>query len=147
MVNMKINPTPYSDVNEILDLLLSGVKEIVEDQFIGMYLVGSLANGDFDDYSDIDVLIVTDGEISKNKFDALKEMHEQIQKIDSPWAIQLEVSYIPQSALRVYDPGNNKHPHLDRGPAERLQVTQHDSDWVVQRHVLRERGITLVGPE
>ncbi len=144
---MKINPTPYSDVNEILDLLLSGVKEIVEDQFIGMYLFGSLANGDFDDYSDIDVLIVTDGEISKNKFDALKEMHEQIQKIDSPWAIQLEVSYIPQSALRVYDPGNNKHPHFDRGPAERLQVTQHDSDWVVQRHVLRERGITLVGPE
>src|SRR5204863_8144437 len=48
-----ISPTPYPDVNEILDLLLSGVKEIVEDQFIGMYLFGFLANGDFDDYSDI----------------------------------------------------------------------------------------------
>ena len=61
-----------------------------------------------------------------------------IQKTDSPWAIQLEVSYIPQSALRHYDPANNKHPHLDRGPREELQIMQHDSDWVVQRHILRE---------
>src|SRR6266498_35334 len=142
-----ISPTPYPEVSEILDVLLSNVKEILQDQFVGIYLFGSLANGDFDDYSDIDVLIITAREISDHKFDLLKEMHERIQKIDSPWAIQLEVSYIPINALRRYDPNNNQHPHLDRGTGEKLHVMKHDADWVVQRHILRERGIALVGPE
>jgi len=59
-----ISPTPYPDVNEILNSLLFNVQEMLGKQFVGMYLFGSLANGDFDDHSDIDVLIVTDGEIS-----------------------------------------------------------------------------------
>src|SRR6187401_2537028 len=97
-----ISPTPHPDVNEILNLLFSNVKGILRDQFIGMYLFGSLANGDFDQHSDIDVLVVTEAEISEDGFLALKEMHKQINKIDSPWAIQLEVSYIPQKALRRF---------------------------------------------
>ena len=83
-----------------------------------MYLFGSLANGDFDKHSDIDVLVVTDIDIATDAFNALKEMHERITKLDSPWAIQLEVSYIPQKALRRYDPTNNQHPHMDRGNDE-----------------------------
>ena len=43
-----ISPTLYPDVNEILNVLFSSVKEILGDQFVGMYLYGSLANGDFD---------------------------------------------------------------------------------------------------
>ena len=33
-----ISPTPYPDVNEILDVLLSNAKEILQEQFVGMYL-------------------------------------------------------------------------------------------------------------
>ena len=51
-----ISPTSHADVNEILNLLFANVKEILQDHFIGMYLFGSLANGDFDQHSDIDVL-------------------------------------------------------------------------------------------
>ena len=40
--------TPYPAVNEILSLMFSSVQEILGDQFVGMYLFGSLANGDFD---------------------------------------------------------------------------------------------------
>ena len=141
-----ISPTPHPDVNEILNLLHSNVKEILARQFVGMYLFGSLANGDFDQHSDIDVLFVTDTEISSDTFSALKEMHERIGKIDSPWAIQLEVSYIPQNALRRFDPSNMVHPHMDRGSGESLRRMAHRSDWIVQRHILRERGIILEGP-
>ena len=141
------SPTPYDDVNEILDLLLSSVREILRKQLVGMYLFGSLANGDFDQFSDIDILIVTNREISVNTFDALKEMHENIQEIDSPWAVQLEVSYVPTEALRRHDPSNNEHPHVDRGKGERLHMLRHETDWIVQRHILRERGVTIVGPE
>lgn len=144
---MNLSPTPHPDVNKILNLLLTDVKEILQDHFVGMYLFGSLANGDFDEHSDIDVLIVTDAEISDNIFSALKEMHERITRIDSPWAIQLEVSYIPQNALRRYDPANNLHPHMDRGNDETLHRMTHASDWIIQRHLLRERGIVITGPD
>lgn len=140
-------PTPYPDVNEIVSLLLTNVKEILKDQFIGMYLFGSLANGDFDEHSDIDVLVVTDSEISNEIFSALKEMHERLTRIDSPWAIQLEVSYIPQKALRRFDPANNLHPHMDRGNGETLHTMMHASDWIIQRHLLRERGVVIAGPD
>jgi len=142
-----ISPTPYPDVNEILDILLTRVQEILGTQFIGMYLHGSLANGGFDQDSDIDVIVVTATDVSVEAFAALADMHEQITKIDSPWAIQLEVSYIPQAALRRFDRGNNLHPHMDRGHDEVLHRLAHESDWIVQRHILRERGIVITGPD
>jgi len=101
---------------------------------------------DFDQASDIDLVIVTDDEISNDLFSALQAMHARIAIIDSPWATQLEVSYIPQRALRRYDPIHALHPHLDRGSGESLRMMKHDSDWVVQRYTLRERGVTLAGP-
>ena len=142
-----MSPTPHPDVNEILNVLLVEVKRILADRFIGISLFGSLANGGFDAYSDIDVLIVTDTEISDAKFDALKEMHAHINQINSPWALQLEVSYIPQNALRRFDPGNNLHPHMDRGTNEVLHMKSHESDWIIQRYLLRERGILVTGPD
>src|SRR5688500_8763693 len=142
-----ISPTPYPDVNEILNFLLTNVQEILGDQFVGMYLYGSLANGDFDKYSDIDVLIVTDGEISERTFLALQELHNRINKMDSPWAIQIEASYIPRTALRRFDPANKLHPHMDRGDDETLHIMSHESDWMIQSHLLRERGITITGPD
>ncbi|MGB8982888.1 MAG: aminoglycoside adenylyltransferase domain-containing protein [Anaerolineales bacterium] len=144
---MNKNPTSYPDVNQILDLLLARVQEILGGQFVGMYLHGSLANGGFDQDSDIDVIVVTATDVSVEAFAALADMHEQITKLDSPWAIQLEVSYIPQNALRRFDRKNNLHPHMDRGHDEVLHMLAHESDWIVQRHILRERGIVVVGPD
>ena len=140
-------PTPHSDINEILNLLLTNVKTILQSQFVGIYLFGSLANGDFDQHSDIDVLIVTDGEISRSTFSALQDMHKEIAKIDSPWAVQQEVSYIPRNALRRFDRQNIHHPHLDRDIGEILKIKAHESDWIIQRHLLREHGIVITGPD
>ena len=123
---MNISPTPRPDVNEILNLLHTNITNILQNQFVGMYLFGSLANGDFDQHSDIDVLIVTDGEISSDTFSALQNMHAEIAKLDSPWAVQQEISYVPQKALRRFDPPNIQHPFLDRGAGEtsRSKCTQ-----------------------
>ena len=63
-----------------------------------MYLHGSLANGGFDEHSDIDVVVLTDAAISEQKFESLKKLHELIAVIDSPWRNQLEVSYLPKDA-------------------------------------------------
>jgi hypothetical protein len=139
-------PTPYPEVNALLQELLERVQTILGEHFIGAYLFGSLAGGDFDQDSDIDVVVVTDDEISSALFSALQAMHARIAASDSSWATQLEVSYIPRHALRGYEAANALHPHIDRGRGESLRMMQHDSDWVVQRYTLRERGVTLAGP-
>lgn len=138
-------PTPYPDVNETLHDLLVSVQAILGDRFVGMYLYGSLALGDFAPHrSDIDFVVVTDGELCDEVFAALRAMHERIAAGDSPWAMELEGSYIPQHDIRRHERGRAQHPHI--GTGGRLHVEQHDSDWIIQRHILREHGVTLAGP-
>jgi hypothetical protein len=139
-------PTAYPEVNALLSGRLAGARTILGPHFVGMILFGSLAGGDFDAASDVDVLVITDDDVSGEMFAALDAMHQRIALGASPWAVQLEVSYIPQAALRRHDPNHATHPHLDRGPGERLKWMAHDAAWLVQRQVLRERGLVLAGP-
>jgi hypothetical protein len=140
------NPTPYPEVNTLLDELFASVQPILQGHFIGMYLDGSLASGGFDQDSDIDFVVVTDVDVSGDLFYALQAMHDRIAKMDSIWAIQLEGSYISLHAIRRYDPAHALHPNLERGEGERLKMAEHDQTWNVHRYVLRKRGITLAGP-
>jgi|SRR5579859_575345 len=146
MCLMEPAPTQYPDVNALLSELLDGVRSILTRQFVGMMLYGSLASGDFDDASDVDVLVVTDGDLSGETFAALAALHARLAAGDSPWAVQVEISYIPLAALRRHDPAHATHPRLDRGRGEQLYWMAHDVDWVVQRYALRARGLVVAGP-
>ena len=149
MIN-PIHPTPYPDVNAVLRELLVGVQAVLGQHMVGMYLEGSLVNGDFDESSDIDFVVAADiylgAESAKDFFAALYDLHVQIAAGASPWVIQLEGSYLSQHALRRYDPAEALHPNLERGVGERLKLVKHGEWWVTHRSILRERGITLVGP-
>ena len=149
------HPIPYPEVNAILHELLTSVQSILGKHFIGMYLFGSLATGDFDQDSDVDYVVVTDDELSNEVVSALQDMHVRIATIDSCCATQLEGSYVPQEALRRYDPVRALHLHIDRGKGERLNKMQLDNallsrawwgGWVLLRDMLREKGIPLAGP-
>jgi hypothetical protein len=111
-----------------------------------MYLDGSLTGDDFDEDSDIDFVVVTDEDISGDLFVALQAMHESLAKIDSPFAVQLEGSYISKQGIRRYDPEHALHPNIERGHGEKLKMVAHEDWWIIHRYILRERGITLVGP-
>jgi hypothetical protein len=141
-----IDPTPFADVNSVLLELFRGVRDLLGPHLVGIYLYGSLANGDFDRESDVDFVVVTDHEISDDDFFTLQDLHLRIATLDSWCATQLDGSYISQPSLRRYDPTQTVHPHIDRGEGENLRMMQHDRDWVIQRHVLREQGVTVTGP-
>src|SRR6266478_1587175 len=137
--------TPSPEINSVLEELLSRVRAILGRCFVGMYLDGSLAIGDFEpDKSDLDFVVVTDGELSAETFRDLKTMHEDIAAGASKWAKELEGSYIPQSVLR-HDRRPAAHPYIDRGSTLAI-VHQESGYWIIHRHVLREHGVVLAGP-
>jgi Nucleotidyltransferase domain len=114
--------------------------------FVGMYLDGSLATGDFSpDRSDIDFVVVTAGELSDAHLSALTQLHDHFAASDSPWATEIDGSFIPRDAFRRYDLARATHPHGQRGVGK-LRLERFQSDWVIQRHVVRERGGLLAGP-
>jgi hypothetical protein len=138
--------TPYPEVNHLLRQMEAEIRLALGDQFIGMYLYGSLALGDFNPQkSDIDFIVVTAQELTDELRQALQAMHLRIASGPSRWAMELEGSYIPLTALRRYAPNAARHLHIDRG-CGRLEVEQHDSDWVVQRYSLRKFGVVVAGP-
>lgn len=136
--------TPFSEVNVVLKTLLMHAQVILGGDFIGLYLYGSLASGDFDPLrSDIDFVIVTRAQLSAETVSALREMHQQLAASGLKWAAKFEGTYIPQDDLRHYDPNAAACLCVNEG---KFYVARHGSDWIIQRHVLREWGVVVVGP-
>ncbi len=135
----------YSEVFPTLNLLRSAVHTVLGDALVGMYVHGSLATDDFEpERSDVDVLVVTNDSLPASSIAELSDMHAQLQTHGLHWLQVLEVSYIPQQALRRYDPANAQHPALRVDGS--FAIDTHGVDWIIQRHVIRERGIPLFGP-
>ena len=126
-------------------MLLSSANRVLGNQLVGMYLYGSLASGDFDlETSDIDFLVVTTSSLSDKTIADLETMHHQIWKSGLKWAARLEGSYIPKRDIRRHNPRSAPCPTVNEG---KFYLDKRGSDWIIQRHVIREQGIILAGPE
>lgn len=138
--------THYPEVNTILKHLLESAKPVLGRHFIGMYLYGSLSSGGFNPQSsDIDFLFVVDEPLPEDVIAGLKEMHTRIGQSGLKWAKKLEGSYINQKALRKYDPENDKHPTI--GVDWDFNIGEHGKTWTIQRHIVREWGQAIEGPD
>ena len=136
--------TPYRELNHVLDDLVSGIQELLRADFIGAYLQGSFAVGDFDEHSDVDYAIVTEAELTDDQVGRLQEMHGRIFDLPSRWAQHLEGSYFPRSVLRApLQPGTQLW-FLDNGSRALVQSDHCNTN--VVRWVLYEKGIALAGP-
>lgn len=133
-------------VDRLIEELFASIQAIFGPHLVGLYLDGSLTSGDYDQDSDVDFVAVTDGEISTETFAALQAMHDRLAAQDPLWGVQFEGSYLPDYALRRYDPAHCSYPNLERGTGERLKLWAHDETYDVHRYILRERGIVLAGP-
>lgn len=137
--------TSEPELNAVLAELLAGARSVLARRFVGLYLHGSLALGDFDRHSDVDFVVAIDGEVDGGQLSALQDMHARIHALESRWAQHLEGSYITADALRRLHTGSPAHLYLDHGSRE--LVRSHHDNTVLHRYVLREHGVTLDGPD
>jgi hypothetical protein len=137
-------PTPYQDVNVFVDLLQANMRAILGDQFVGLYLGGSLALGDFNPQrSDIDFVAITAEQLPPVMVVALELMHARLWAAEIKWGRKLDGSYVPQQVFRHWIPDHAPCPFVE---ADAFCVTNQGSA-VIQRHILREHGVVVVGPK
>ena len=67
--------TPYRGLDEVLIDYAHTSRAVLGDNFVGLYLLGSLAIGDFDLTSDVDFMIVTNSELSRDQVELVQSAH------------------------------------------------------------------------
>ncbi|MCC6613030.1 MAG: nucleotidyltransferase domain-containing protein, partial [Anaerolineae bacterium] len=116
-------PTPYPDANAVLDRLLSGVREILGERLIGMYLYGSLATGDFDPAtSDVDFVVVTDMSLDDTLFAQIDALHRRVAASDLKLAHKLEGAYTSPQTLRRFDPAEPPSFYYNEDHEDKLSI-------------------------
>ncbi len=132
-------------LNMVLGEWVRSARAVLGMDFIGAYLQGSIALGDWDVWSDVDFLAVVEQPISEEELAGLQEMHARIFRVGSHWAQHLEGSYFPRELLSQNDRVKELIPFLNN-THDRLVPSEHDNTLVV-RWMTRERGIILSGPD
>ena len=142
---MPQNPTPYAELNELLEELTSKAGVILGDAFVGAYLQGSFALGDADLQSDCDFLIPVSRPITPDQEQKLRELHDEIPTRPGFWTQHLEGSYPLAQELQNLDGLGQNWLYIDHGWRQ-MQWSTHCNSEVV-RWTLREYGVTLAGPD
>lgn len=138
-------PTQITKLNRVVEPLVVGIKAILGDKFLGAYLGGSFAHGGWDIYSDVDFDIVIASDLTPKELGELKVHHASVFLIDSYWARHLEGAYFPVDILSDLDRTDQPIWYLDNGSLN-FELSLHDNT-LVNRWVLREKGIVLSGPD
>jgi predicted nucleotidyltransferase len=145
--------TPFLRLDELLIEHAQSLERASTKNFVGMYLIGSLAVGDFDATSDVDFMVVTNDELSNQELAAVQVAHSGYLARDDRWPTHLEYSFFPLAKLQTLSsPFDKSHrsPLEERilwyfnGPSP--ERSDHDNT-LVTRWTLRERGVRVLGPE
>ena len=72
----RIPTHPYPELRDVLKRFVAETRAILAENLLGVYLVGSLASGDFDLDSDVDFLVVIDQDLT----DTIAHTLETIQR-------------------------------------------------------------------
>src|SRR5229473_2995417 len=137
---------PYPEMASVLQRFVAGVQNALGSNFLGAYLVGSLATGDFDLDSDVDFLILTTAELNDAEVISLQTTHVDLHALGCYPAEHLEGSYASTDLLNQTNlVGVEPFWFVDNGSTS-LERSIHDNRWHV-RWILRERGITISGPD
>ena len=133
------------EVQPLIDALVPAIRDALADNLVGVYLTGSLALGGFDPKtSDIDVLVVTERPASDAEFAVLAAVHDRLPPVRNDFAQEYEVYYVDRGPILRWAP---RQRHLRAEPDAALHWESQRANFVIERWVVRERGVTLFGPD
>jgi predicted nucleotidyltransferase len=138
-------PTVFPELNELLADLVARVESILGTNFVGAYLTGSFALGAGDLHSDCDFLVVTNETVTPEQEGALRELHDEIPTRPGHWPHDLEGSYAPRADLATLAALDKPWLYINHGWRE-MEWSPHCNTEDV-RWTLRERGVSLAGPD
>jgi hypothetical protein len=136
---------PNPKVATLLDELRNGIAAMLGDNFVGLYLFGSLVYGDFTPgVSDIDLVAVTSRSVTERDIDRLREMHRKIIVHHPEWDDRIEVAYQSTHGLRTWRA--ERSPMGIISPGEPIHLIDAGEDWRINWFFVLDHGVTLFGP-
>jgi predicted nucleotidyltransferase len=140
-----LQPTPYPDINHLLNSLLSQIQAALQHKLDGVYLFGSLVWGDFDyDISDIDLLVATSSDIGR-EFTDLQRMQQDFVATHTVWDDRIEIAYLSVAALQTFKSHPSKIAIIS--PGEPFHIKDAGKDWLINWYIVQEKGRALFGPD
>ena len=129
----------------ILAQLTKGLRSILREKLVGIYLYGSLITGDFaPGISDIDLVVVLTDALDEADFESLHQLHQRIVARQPAWHDRLELAYISQNALSTFRSQTSAIGIIS--PGEPFHLLEAGADWLISWYKLREDGVALLGP-
>lgn len=140
-----INISFHREVNEVLFKIVNGIKDILDENLIGLYLFGSLTYGDFDpDSSDIDLLALVNKPLNQHELELIKQLHAEIGEYYQKWKDRLECSYMPIDMLKNILPPKEPRRYYNNGIF--YDKAPYGNEWIINNYLLYKYGIPLIGP-
>ena len=131
---------------EPLDALLSGLREVLGEELVAVYLYGSFVTGGFDaGVSDLDLVAVTAEDPERIDLDGLERMHADLAAARPEWADRIEVVYVGREALASFRTSRGRLAVIS--PGEPFHVRdERPGAWLQNWYLIRETGVALSGP-
>jgi predicted nucleotidyltransferase len=146
--------TPYPELDAVLREHAERIKRALGDNFVGCYLQGSLAIGDFDLSSDVDFIVVTNRELTGNEVEKVQAAHLVTYDQDSRWVKRLEYSLFTKDKLRTLsspyiedalDGSSDRQLWYFNNGSRTIEKSDH-CNTIVTRWTLRKKGVPILGP-
>lgn len=137
--------TLYPEMDGLVEELGERIRAALGPKVVGIYVYGSLVTGDYDPvHSDMDLLTVLDGELTRGEFERLDALHEAFVAAHPAWTDRVEVAYLSQQALRTFRTARS--PIAIISPGEPFHIKDAGKDWLINWWVVRRQGVALHGP-
>jgi hypothetical protein len=148
--------TPYSELDAVLTEYARTTLDVLKDNFVGLYPLGSLAIGDFDLTSDVDFVIVTNSDLTASEAARVQSCHTELLSRGNRWVKHLEYSFFPTAKVAELSSPYGENGLRNEADARQLwyfcnghstiERSDHDNT-LVTRWTLRHKSRAVLGPE
>lgn len=134
-----------TSINSILTKLVELVAQTLDQELIGIYLYGSAVHGDFDEeFSDIDLLIVTKCSVDALDFNALTKLHDKFDTFYPKWSDRIDLAYLSLGSLKSFQ--SKDYVALTISGAQKLSKSYSKPHWLIDWYKVLHQSKVLYGP-